>query len=316
MRLKSTNARVKSDVHPYVSKTTSLNELSAHERTSKNGLERSLERSLAFFVVERVLQTSPIRQKVGCKSTLEAANMRATVIYYAAALLANRCASLEPVRIARAVLQPTRAAPELQQRDAARREMLQTATARRAVLQTAILAAATAPALASANIGGADYVIGGARLSEATLNPEGEVVVRLPREAAEALARAATDYGAVGEAFAAEDGAAAAQVQAYFRAGGGYDALALAVRAVATDKEAFPKSVRKAAGAFLDATAATLESYNTGDFGKALTQYESALTILAGFCTRVGIVAGAPMAKPAKAPVTRRTYLPGPFQLI
>lgn len=239
--------------------------------------------------------------------------MRATVIY-AAALLANRCASLAPVRIARAVLQPTTLVPQqLQQRDAAQRAV----PARRTFLKTAMLVAATtAPALASANIGGADYVIGGARLSEATLNPEGEVVVRLPREAAEALARAATDYGAIGEAFAAKDGAAAAQVQAYFRAGGGYDALALAVRAVATDKEAFPKSVRKAAGAFLDATAATLESYNTGDFGKALTQYESALTILAGFCTRVGIVAGAPMAKPAKAPVTRRTYLPGPFQLM
>ena len=82
------------------------------------------------------------------------------------------------------------------------------------------------------------------------------------------------------------------------------------------NKEAYPKSVRKAGGAFLAATAATLESYNTGDFEKALVQYESALTILAGYCARVGVVAGAPVAKPAKGPVTRRTYLPGPFQLM
>ena len=34
--------------------------------------------------------------------------------------------------------------------------------------------------------------------------------------------------------------------------------------------------MRKAGGAFLAATAATLESYNTGDFEKALVQYESA----------------------------------------
>ena len=47
-----------------------------------------------------------------------------------------------------------------------------------------------------------------------------------------------------------------------------------------------------AGGAFLAATAATLESYNTGDFEKAFVQYESALTILAGYCARVGVVAG------------------------
>ena len=114
----------------------------------------------------------------------------------------------------------------------------------------------------------------------------------------------------------AEDGAAAQQVQAYFRNGGGYDALADSIQAVTQNKEAYPKSVRKAGGAFLAATAATLESYNTGDFEKALVQYESALTILAGYCARVGVIAGAPVAKPAKGPVTRRTYLPGPFQLM
>ncbi len=188
---------------------------------------------------------------------------------------------------------------------------------RRAVLQhttAGLLAAAAAPA--SANIGGADYVIGGARLSEAITNPEGQVEARLPRDQAEALARAATDYGSIGEAFAADDGAAAQQIQTYFRSGGGYDALADSIQAVTKNKEAYPKSVRKAGGAFLAATAATLESYNTGDFDKALVQYESALTILAGYCARVGVVAGAPVAKPAKGPVTRRTYLPGPFQLM
>jgi tetratricopeptide (TPR) repeat protein len=196
-------------------------------------------------------------------------------------------------------------------------QLQQGEAARRAVLKTTMLAAVTTvPTLASANIGGADYVIGGARLSESITNPQGEVVVRLPRDAAEALARAATDYGSIGEAFAAEDGAAAAQVQAYFRSGGGYDALAESVQAVSSNKEAFPKSVRKAGKAFLAATAATMELYNTGDFDKALTQYESALTILAGFCASVGVVAGAPVAKPAKGPVTRRTYLPGPFQLL
>ena len=69
-------------------------------------------------------------------------------------------------------------------------------------------AAAVKPRGASANIGGADYVIGGARLSEAITNPEGQIEARLPRDQAEALARAATDYGSIGEAFAAEDGAA------------------------------------------------------------------------------------------------------------
>ena len=219
-------------------------------------------------------------------------NMRASLAVYATLIAHERCASLEPVRIAhrrRAVLLHTTAA---------------------------ILAAATAPRVANANIGGADYVIGGARLSEAITNPEGQVEARLPRDQAEALARAATDYGSIGEAFAADDGAAAQQIQTYFRSGGGYDALADSIQAVTKNKEAYPKSVRKAGGAFLAATAATLESYNTGDFDKALVQYESALTILAGYCARVGVVAGAPVAKPAKGPVTRRTYLPGPFQLM
>jgi len=218
--------------------------------------------------------------------------MRPSLAIYATLLAHERCASLEPVRIAhrrRAVLQHTTAA---------------------------LLAAATTATSASANIGGADYVIGGARLSEAITNPEGQVEARLPRDQAEALAKAATDYGSIGEAFAAEDGAAAQQIQAYFRNGGGYDALADSIQAVTQNKEAYPKSVRKAGGAFLAATAATLESYNTGDFEKALVQYESALTILAGYCARVGVVAGAPVAKPAKGPVTRRTYLPGPFQLM
>ena len=152
-----------------------------------------------------------------------------------APLLAHeRCASLEPVRIAQR-----------------RRAVLQHTTA-------ALLAAATAPQSASANIGGADYVIGGARLSESITAGEGQVEARLPRDQAEALARAATDYGSIGEAFAAEDGAAAQQVQAYFRSGGGYDALADSIQAVTQNKEAYPKSVRKAGGAFLAATAATL----------------------------------------------------------
>ena len=72
----------------------------------------------------------------------------------------------------------------------------------------ALLAAATTAQSASANIGGADYVIGGARLSESITAGEGQVEARLPRDQAEALARAATDYGSIGEAFAAEDGAA------------------------------------------------------------------------------------------------------------
>ena len=173
-----------------------------------------------------------------------------------------------------------------------------------------------APRVASANIGGGDYVIGGARLAESISSGEGQVEARLPRDQAEALARAATDYGSIGEAFAADDGAAAQQIQTYFKSGGGYDALADSIQAVTKNKEAYPKSVRKAGGAFLAATAATLESYNTGDFEKAFVQYESALTILAGYCARVGVVAGAPVAKPAKGPVTRRTYLPGPFQLM
>ena len=97
----------------------------------------------------------------------------------------------------------------------ARRAVLQQ---RRAVLQhtTAALLAATATS-ASANIGGADYVIGGARLSEAITNPEGQVEARLPRDQAEALARAATDYGSIGEAFAADDGAAAQQIHRRLR---------------------------------------------------------------------------------------------------
>ena len=219
--------------------------------------------------------------------------MRAFAIIYATILAHERCASLEPVRIAHR-----------------RRAVLQHPTA------AVLAAAAVKPRGASANIGGADYVIGGARLSEAITNPEGQVEARLPRDQAEALAKAATDYGSIGEAFAAEDGAAAQQIQAYFRNGGGYDALADSIQAVTQNKEAYPKSVRKAGGAFLAATAATLESYNTGDFEKALVQYESALTILAGYCARVGVIAGAPVAKPAKGPVTRRTYLPGPFQLM
>ena len=229
----------------------------------------------------------------------------------AALIIGDRCLSLEPVKIQprrRAVLQHTTAASLAPVRIAQRR---------RAVLQhttAAVLAAAAAPAYA--NIGGADYVIGGARLAESITNPDNQIEARLPRDQAEALARAATDYGSIGEAFAAEDGAAAQQIQTYFRSGGGYDALADSIQAVTQNKEAYPKSVRKAGGAFLAATAATLESYNTGDFEKALVQYESALTILAGYCARVGVIAGAPVAKPAKGPVTRRTYLPGPFQLM
>ena len=112
--------------------------------------------------------------------------MRPSLAIYAALLAHERCASLEPVRITQR----------------ARRDVLHGATA-------AILAATAAPTRASANIGGADYVIGGARLSEAITNPEGQVEARLPRDQAEALARAATDYGSIGEAFAADDGAAA-----------------------------------------------------------------------------------------------------------
>jgi tetratricopeptide (TPR) repeat protein len=238
--------------------------------------------------------------------------MRFLQVIYAALLANERCLSLEPVKI-----QPRRRAVP-QHTTAASLEPVRIAHRRRAVLQhtTAALLAAATTAPANANIGGADYVIGGARLSEAITNPEGQVEARLPRDEAEALARAATDYGSIGEAFAAEDGAAAQQIQAYFRNGGGYDALADSIQAVTKNKEAYPKSVRKAGGAFLAATAATLESYNTGDFEKALVQYESALTILAGYCARVGVIAGAPVAKPAKGPVTRRTYLPGPFQLM
>ena len=156
---------------------------------------------------------------------------------------------------------------------------------RRAALQhtTAALlaAAATKPLGASANIGGADYVIGGARRR---VHHQSGQSNRGGRRATSGRgpARAATDYGSIGEAFEAEDGAAAQQVQAYFRSGGGYDVDL--IQAVTQNKGAYPKSVRKAGGAFLAATAATLESYNTGDFEKALVQYESALTILAGYC--------------------------------
>ena len=230
-----------------------------------------------------------VKSKAGYARPI-AAIMRASLVIYGTILAHERCASLEPVRIAQR-----------------RRAVLQHTTA-------GLLAAAAAPA--SANIGGADYVIGGARLAESISSGEGQVEARLPRDQAEALARAATDYGSIGEAFAADDGAAAQQIQTYFKTGGGYDALADSIQAVTKNKEAYPKSVRKAGGAFLAATAATLESYNTGDFEKAFVQYESALTILAGYCARVGVVAGAPVAKPAKGPVTRRTYLPGPFQLM
>ena len=230
-----------------------------------------------------------VKSKAGYARPI-AAIMRASLVIYGTILAHERCASLEPVRIAQR-----------------RRAVLQHTTA-------GLLAAAAAPA--SANIGGADYVIGGARLAESISSGEGQVEARLPRDQAEALARAATDYGSIGEAFAADDGAAAQQIQTYFKSGGGYDALADSIQAVTKNKEAYPKSVRKAGGAFLAATAATLESYNTGDFEKAFVQYESALTILAGYCARVGVVAGAPVAKPAKGPVTRRTYLPGPFQLM
>ena len=230
-----------------------------------------------------------VKSKAGYARPI-AAIMRASLVIYGTILAHERCASLEPVRIAQR-----------------RRAVLQHTTA-------GVLAAAAAPA--SANIGGADYVIGGARLAESISSGEGQVEARLPRDQAEALARAATDYGSIGEAFAADDGAAAQQIQTYFKPGGGYDALADSIQAVTKNKEAYPKSVRKAGGAFLAATAATLESYNTGDFEKAFVQYESALTILAGYCARVGVVAGAPVAKPAKGPVTRRTYLPGPFQLM
>ena len=60
----------------------------------------------------------------------------------------------------------------------ARRAVQHIAHRRRAVLQhttAALLAAATTAQSSSANIGGADYVIGGARLSEAITNPEGQV---------------------------------------------------------------------------------------------------------------------------------------------
>ena len=190
----------------------------------------------------------------------------------------------------------------------------------RAVLQHTTAArsdAATTATSASANIGGADYVIGGARLSEAITNPEGQVEARLPRDQVYGPSAGGDGLREHRRGLRRRGRRGGPAGPGLFRPERGYDALADSIQAVTQNKEAYPKSVRKAGGAFLAATAATLESYNTGDFEKALVQSPVRRWpnwILAGYCARVGVVAGAPVAKPAKGPVTRRTYLPGPFQ--
>ena len=102
----------------------------------------------------------------------------------------------------------------------------------------------------------------------------------------------ATTFGKIGEAFAEADGAAAASVQAYFKAGGDWDALSAGVSAVAGDADV-PKGVRKAAKAFLAATSATLESYNTGAFDKAFEQWRAGVGLSVSVKDEYGIVQGA-----------------------
>lgn len=188
------------------------------------------------------------------------------------------------------------------------------ATSRRCVLRWAPALVAGAPALASANIGGQTGNALNLRLgdSETDSAPGGETLALEPATR-EALAAAATKFGEVGASIALDDGAGADAVQAYFRSD--YGAL---TEAMAAASAAAPKGVRKTERSFGAATASTREAYDTADFVKAADRYGVALDILVSFCARAGIVSDRPppSARPAAAPVTRRTYLPGPFQLL
>ena len=193
---------------------------------------------------------------------------------------------------------------------------------RRQFLQSAAVSIAAVPGLASANIAGANSNSLNLRISDKITAPEGGVRadVELPTAEREALAAGATAYGAIGASFLAEEGEGSDKVQRYFGKDGEYEILVRSVSSIVGDG-AVPKGVRKAGSAFLAATAATRESYNTGAFDKAAEQYEFALGILVGFCARVGVVSdgaatGGAAPRPKAEPVTRRTYLPGPFQLL
>ena len=192
------------------------------------------------------------------------------------------------------------------------------APTRRQVLAKAAAAAAVgAPAVASANLGGANSNSLNLRISDKITAPEARAApeIVLPTESREALAASANDFAKVGAAFAEEDGGGASAVQKFFAPGGDYDQLQREVQAVSGDGTV-PKGVRKAGKAFLEATSMSRASYNTGAFDKAAEQYDFALSILVGFLGRVGVVADVPPAPKSSAPVTRRTYLPAPFQLL
>lgn len=182
---------------------------------------------------------------------------------------------------------------------------------RRGVLRLAPAVLGLAPFGATANIGGSSGNAFNLRLAD----PTGETVA-VPAATREALAAAATAFGAVGAAFAEDDGGGSADVQAYFRRDLG--ALEAAVGA-ATAAAPADKAYRKAGRSFLAATAATREAYDTAEFEKAAERYDGALDLLVAFCARAGVVSDRPAAAAARRtaePVTRRTYLPGPFQLL
>jgi hypothetical protein len=174
------------------------------------------------------------------------------------------------------------------------------------------------PSIAGANIAGGSSNSLNLRINDKITAPEAKTQpdVVLDNAVLEPLSKYANDFGDIGAAFAEEDGGGAAQIQKFFAPGGSYERLARSVQGVTGD-DTMPKGVRKAGKAFLDATSMTRASYNVGDFDKAFAQYGTSLTILVGFLGRVGVVADAPVApREAAAPVTRRTYLPGPFQTL
>ena len=96
------------------------------------------------------------------------------------------------------------------------------------------------------------------RLSESiSTNPEGQVEASCPRDQAEALVERRRTTGASARPSPPRT-ARRPNRSRRISSGGGYDALADSIQAVTQNKEAYPKSVRKAGGAFLAATAATL----------------------------------------------------------
>ena len=174
-----------------------------------------------------------------------------------------------------------------------------------------------APSVARANIAGGSSNSLNLRINDKITAPEAKTQpdVVLDNAVLEPLSKYANDFGDIGAAFAEEDGGGASAVQKFFAPGGDYDQLQREVQAVSGDGTV-PKGVRKAGKAFLEATSMSRASYNTGAFDKAAEQYDFALSILVGFLGRVGVVADVPPAPKSSAPVTRRTYLPAPFQLL